>query len=241
MFRRTFQDFREDFVGERGSFDFFAEFGYGILDNATVGTAGTVVRSETKSRTDRTGTFIRLHDKDAGNKEPTFVEEVLVGASSDVRRLYEIPLEEFATVPGTPLTYSVPSEIRKLHDTDYRLDPRAASLEFEGDRVSEVRTGIQTGDNNRFIQYHWETPDSDKFRHFTKGGTEAWVLPQVELTLFWGHKGEEIKRHPSSVVRNESFYGREGLTWTYIKRSGRRFGYFPQGGIFDQKGPMVFP
>jgi len=33
MFKRIFTDFRLDFVGERGSFDFLSEFGVGVLDN----------------------------------------------------------------------------------------------------------------------------------------------------------------------------------------------------------------
>jgi hypothetical protein len=72
MFNNSFQSSREDFVGGRGAFDFFSEFGYGILDNATVGTVGTVVRSETKNR--ETGTFIRLPDIEKGEKETTFLD-----------------------------------------------------------------------------------------------------------------------------------------------------------------------
>jgi len=74
MFNKSFQDFREDFVGGRGSFDFFSEFGYDILDNATVGTVGTVVRSETESavrspsESEQTGTFIRLPDVSKAEK-----------------------------------------------------------------------------------------------------------------------------------------------------------------------------
>ncbi|WP_369333765.1 BREX-5 system adenine-specific DNA-methyltransferase PglX, partial [Halorubrum sp. SP9] len=40
MFLKSFQDFREDFIGGRGSFDFLTEYGIDILDNATVRTAG---------------------------------------------------------------------------------------------------------------------------------------------------------------------------------------------------------
>ncbi len=47
MFKNTFQQFREDFVGDRGGFDFLSEFGYDILDNAMVGTVGTVVQTGT--------------------------------------------------------------------------------------------------------------------------------------------------------------------------------------------------
>ena len=67
MFRKSFQDFREDFVGDRGTFDFLAEFGYDILDNAMVGTVGTVV--EVGRAQDREGIFLRLHDLAKQKKE----------------------------------------------------------------------------------------------------------------------------------------------------------------------------
>jgi len=46
MFKDRAGTFRTDFLGGLGSFDFLAEFGYGVLDNAMVGTAGTVIRTE---------------------------------------------------------------------------------------------------------------------------------------------------------------------------------------------------
>jgi hypothetical protein len=60
MYKNTFEDFREEFVGERGNFDFLAEFGIGVLDNATVRTVGTVVRSGAEAYS--TGSFNRLQD-----------------------------------------------------------------------------------------------------------------------------------------------------------------------------------
>ena len=84
MFNKSFQDFREDFIGGRGAFDFFSEFGYDILDNATVGTVGTVVRSETKSG--QSGTFIRLPDVEKGEKESTFIQASFDSEYSGIQR-----------------------------------------------------------------------------------------------------------------------------------------------------------
>jgi len=61
MYKSSFEDFRTDFVGSRGSFDFLAEYGIGILDNATVRTVGSVVRIGADSQ-QSTGSFYRLHD-----------------------------------------------------------------------------------------------------------------------------------------------------------------------------------
>ncbi|AGB34139.1 hypothetical protein C488_15637 [Natrinema pellirubrum DSM 15624] len=237
MFKRSFHEFREDFIGERGGFDFLAEFGLGILDNATVRTVGAVVRSGASQT--GTGTFIRLHDADSRQKEEVFTNEVLANTESEIKRVYNVPLADFGKIPKTPLSYYTPDILRALHENDLKLDAGAASI--EGDSVCDVKTGLQTGDNDRFIRTHWEVPDFDDFVAFTKGGSEAWVLPQTSLALYWGDDGMEIKRQESSVVRNEQYYFDEGLTWTYIKEGGRRFGYFPSGGIFDQKGPMTFP
>jgi len=58
--------FRTDFVAGWVDFDFLAEFGYDILDNAMVGTVGTVIR--TASTRIRRETFIRLHDVPKGRE-----------------------------------------------------------------------------------------------------------------------------------------------------------------------------
>jgi hypothetical protein len=235
MFRRTFEDFRSDFIGERGSFDFLTEFGYGILDNATVATAGLVVRSDTD--TEQSGSFIRLTDVETKAKEETFNCEVLCGEESDIRRLFEVSMSEFSLIPGSPLSYSIPSEIRDLHDTDLRIYPEGAGL--SGQRgVCRAAQGLATGNNSRFLEYHWASNGGSL--PYAKGGTDAWILPQMYLTVNWGEEGKEIKRYSGSVVRNEDLYQKPGLTWTYVKRTGRRFGLLPNGSIFDQKGPLLY-
>ena len=129
MFNKSFQDFREDFVGGRGSFDFFSEFGYDILDNATVGTVGTVVRSDTESG--QIGTFIRLPDVSKAEKEQTFLEASFVDSEFDVPRLYHRDLAEFDMVPGTPLSYWVPKDLRSLYDSEVVLDAENGDVDAD--------------------------------------------------------------------------------------------------------------
>ena len=238
MFKQTFRDFREDFVGERGEFDFLSEFGYGILDNATVGTVGTVVRTHTDQRA-RRGTFLRLHDIDTKEKEENYLR-VLSDVSDNVKRLFEIELNEFAKVPGTPICYSIPKAVRDLHESKYKLD--AEQAEIEGESVCEAVQGLATADDDRFVKSHWEISDFESFKPISKGGSQAWIVPQVTETAYWQATGTELKRSSKAVrTRNERWYGSEGLTWTYIKRTGRRFGYFPSGGLFSHTGFMLFP
>ena len=237
MFKRRFTDFRHDFVNERGTFDFLAEYGLGILDNATVRTVGTVVRTSNTEKD--TGTFIRLGDVDTKEKEGQFIESVLSDNEDQITRVYEIELSEFKQIPWQPLSYWTPSEIRGIHSNDEKLDATVADI--EGKSIATAAKGMDTGDNDRFLQTHWESETDTEFIPYAKGGSDAWVMPEVHLTLNWHGNGSELSRYPNSNLKNSQHYGREGLTWTYAKETGRRFGYFPPGGAFDGKGSMLFP
>ena len=236
LFNQTLEPFRSDFIGDRGSFDFLTEFGYDILDNATVGTVGTVVR--TGSHQETTGTFIRLHDKEKEYKESTYLETAFGLEEGSVQRYFEVPVEQFDSVPGTPICYSLPPAVRRLHDTRLKIDPSVPGIAGEG--IGDVKQGLATGDNGRFVRKHWEGSD-ESFKPFTNAGGDVWVVPQVDEVVDWRNEGVQIERYSGSRFQNTQYYGREGLTWAYIKRTGRRFGHYPTGGIFGHASNMLFP
>ncbi len=237
MFKRSYEDFRKDFVGDQGAFDFLAEFGLGVLDNATVRTVGTVVRPDTES--DQSGTFIRLYDVKTHDKERVFVNSVYNSDYTGIKRLFNVELKEFREIPKYPLNFGVPSEIRELHSSDIKVDPEAAGLSGQG--ISKIAQGLATGDNPRFIRQHWEVPDIDYYEPITKGGSDAWIMPHVTNVVNFNNNGREMRPLIGSRIQNEQYYREEGLTWTYIKETGDRFGYLPSGSLFDQTGSMVFP
>ncbi|RKD87668.1 BREX-5 system adenine-specific DNA-methyltransferase PglX [Halopiger aswanensis] len=236
LFLDSFENFREDFVGEEGGFDFLAEFGIGILDNATVRTVGTVVRSETNKS--RTGVFVRLYDQDSSMKEDTFTQTISK-TNNNIDRYFEINLDEFAEIPRTPICYSTPSEVRSLYETKTLLDAEQADV--DGDSAFYAVTGIITSGIDRFLRKHWEVRDKQTFKPIAKGGENAWILPQITKSVEWGERGTVLKRSSNSIrTPNEELYGNPGLTWTYIKDTGRRFGYY-FGGLFSVTGMMLFP
>ncbi|SEW34520.1 BREX-5 system adenine-specific DNA-methyltransferase PglX [Halobacterium jilantaiense] len=237
MFNKSFQDFREDFVGERGAFDFFSEFGYDILDNATVGTVGTVVRSEAESG--QSGTFIRLPDVEKAEKEGKFLTTSFNTLASDVQRLYNRSLSEFDKVPGTPLSYWVPKDLRELYQSETVLDADNAGIDGR-ETLGDIKQGIATADDSRFVHQFWEDNSSD-WVPFAKGGADAWLLPRTKNTLLWGEDGTEVSRYPKSYPRNTQYYFNESLTYTVAKRSGRRFGYLPDSSVFGHKGSVLVP
>jgi len=237
MFRHRYEDFRKGFLGELGSFDFLSEFGVGILDNATVRTVGTVVR--TNSEQVSTGNFIRLYDVNKGEKEREFTKAISK-SELDVKRLFEVSLNEFSKVPGTTICYSTPKEIRELHNTDLKLDAEQAGI--NGESIGAARQGLATANDDRFVRYYWEIEDYDLFRPIAKGGADAWIVPHITETVEWDEDGTSIKRSSKTIrTRNEEMYGKGGLTWTFMKETGRRFGYYPSGGLFSHTGFLFMP
>jgi len=238
MFKRSLEEFREDFIGRLGTFDFLAEYGNGVLDNATVRTAGTVVRAGTATRTQPSAKFIRLHDVPKEQKERRFLETSFTGDSGDVERRFVRDLDEFSLIPGSPLSYWMPEPIRSLFDADVVFDADNGGLDVES--AGSVKAGLTTGDNDRFVRRFWESSHSG-FVPYAKGGKDAWLLPRVDRTLYWGENGAEVKRHPGSYPRNEDYYFEEVLTYTYLKEGGRRFGYLNPGSLFDHAGKIFAP
>ncbi len=238
MFRKWFQGFREDFVGEFGAFDFFTEFGYDVLDNATVGTVGTVIRSGTVGEPD--GTFVRLADVDKENKERQFARAAFETDVVDgVRRRYRRDVSEFDRVPGTPMSYWVPDELRAAFTSDAVIDADNAGLERES--AGHMSQGLATADDGRFVRYFWETTDREGWSPFAKGGADSEFLPQLKHTVRWGDASKEVTRYVKSYPRNVADYGTECLTYTVFKRGGRRFGYLHEGAVFSHVGSVVVP
>ena len=238
MFRHKFEEFRRDFIrNESGNFDFLAEYGVGILDNATVRTAGTVVRSGDSRK--KRGEFIRLHDLEKESKEGAFTE-VLSDTNNEIRRFFSVDFNEFAKVPGSTICYSTPKEVRDLHSTETKLD--AERSDVEGESIGVAKQGVATANSDRFIRFHWEIDDFEIFSPISKGGADAWIVPLITKVIEWGESGTRVKRYSNTVrTPNEELYGKEGLTWTFLKETGRRFGYYPPGGLFSHTAFIYIP
>jgi len=239
MFLKSFQDFREDFIGGRGSFDFLAEYGIDILDNATVRTAGTVVRSG--SENEQEGTFLRLNDVEKGEKEKSFLHASFVNPTEEgTQRRYQRELSDFDMVPGTPLTYWVPPELWSLYESETVLDADNAELP-DRETYGIIKQGLATADDSRFVRGFWEAPNTGSWPPFAKGGADAWILPRIKETVLWEKDGAEIKRYYGSRPQNTKHYFNESLTYTVAKESGRRFGYLHNESIFGHKGSVLIP
>lgn len=239
MFKSGLAAFREDFIGERGSFDFLAEFGEGVLDKAKVRNAGTVVRTTAQTNKNSERTFIRLHDINKDEKEEKLLRSIYENPiDSGIQRVYSKELSEFKKIPGSHMSYWMPIELREIFDAPIVFDAENSGVDKPSQGV--VKQGLITGYNDRFTRYIWETTSED-WVPFAKGGEDAWALPRVNLEVLWGDDGREIKATGKGRPQNTQHYFSEALTYTYMKSSGRRFGYLHSSSIFGRAGNVFLP
>ncbi|MCA9633384.1 MAG: BREX-1 system adenine-specific DNA-methyltransferase PglX [Myxococcales bacterium] len=142
--------------------------------------------------------------------------------------------------------------------TAYRAT--AGMLEALGDAlelqsIAEAVTGLQTGDNPRFIRawpevafpsIKFDAEDADEARQsdqkwfpYVKGSDYRKWFGNEFFVVNWLGDGAEIRDHRSSTVRNADRYFQPGLAYNNISKSFCAR-YTSPGFIFDQKNSMFF-
>ena len=149
----------------------------------------------------------------------------------DAESVYAVNPKSFRQVPNAPFAYWVSERIRGLFT---ELPP------FEGDG-REVRVGLQTSDDFRFVRTAWETPEAGTHQAwfpFAKGGSYSPFYADVHLHVNWETDGHELDAFIGSVLRNTDYYFRPGLTWPL---RGIRFSAqaVASGCIFSVAGKMA--
>lgn len=146
----------------------------------------------------------------------------------------------------------------------YWLNEKGVSA-FDSSRLErfvEVKQGVATSDNNRFLRM-WYEVDFDKIGFaldgntarrseykwfpYNKGGTPIRWYGNLDYVINYYHDGEELKafheilnkEHPGGRLKNPEYYFREGFTWSTLSNTFA-VRYCGQGMIFDTKGSMGF-
>lgn len=175
----------------------------------------------------------------------------------DAAQRYQRSSDDFLHIPGRVLAYYAT-------EREFAAFRELGSL---GDLV-DVRQGMATTDNGRFLRQWFEVPadhiafgiesgpqavaSGRTWFPYNKGGSpRAWYGNQ-DLVVNWRDDGREIKenivrKYPylkgkwGFVAKNPDFYFRPGLTYSALAGGGFAVRVSPPGFIFDTKGSCVFP
>ena len=170
-------------------------------------------------------TFVRLTNcKDYKLKEKEFF---------NYDHLYIRECTRLKRIPGTPLAYWV---VNQFIDNFER-----------GERIERFGTftGSQniTGDNERFLRYHWEIASqsiNDRWFFYAKGGDFRQYYGNLDLVIDWSVPARNFySNNKTSNLLNKTFWYKEGITYSAVTSRGTGFRYLPEGCLFDKGGPSI--
>ncbi|MDO5144344.1 MAG: BREX-1 system adenine-specific DNA-methyltransferase PglX [bacterium] len=122
---------------------------------------------------------------------------------------------------------------------------------------AEPRQGFATGANDLFLRLWHEvnitnaafncatraeaSASGKKWFPCNKGGAFRRWYGNNERFVNWQADGREMTEFSGSVIRNPSYYFREGMTWSTATMSKLSMRYSPKGFLFESKGSVCFP
>ena len=121
---------------------------------------------------------------------------------------------------------------------------------------SDIKVGLQTGDNNRFLRQWFEVDHFNinfscescvesknsnlKWYPYNKGGNFKKWYGNQNYVINWQNDGFVLRNFKKSVIRNSNFYFHESLGWSSLTSGNIGFRFYPKGFLFDTKGSSVF-
>jgi hypothetical protein len=120
--------------------------------------------------------------------------------------------------------------------------------------LASVRQGLATTNNARFVRFYWDVDEKEigsTWVPYVKGaGSERWYAPNLHVVK-WAGDGSEIKQAVKDaypylggktawVVKNEQFYFKPGLCFSFINKRCLAVRRLPKGCIFDVASSAIF-
>ncbi|WP_338381830.1 BREX-1 system adenine-specific DNA-methyltransferase PglX [Escherichia coli] len=180
-------------------------------------------------------TFYRLID---GNEEAK--QQALLNRENEFA---ETAQDDFKKIPGSPIAYWADA---KLRDSFVKNDSLS--------NFFSVRTGMQTGNNDRFVR-NWHEVDCTEINApnesypenpktwflYAKGGDYRKWYGNVEHVVYWKNHGQDIKNcivngTLRSRVREIGNYFKPAASWSFVSSSYFGCRYKQPGVMFDVAG-----
>lgn len=166
-------------------------------------------------------------------REYMFVK-ALRGSAGEVR--VEVARRDFSAIEGSPLEYLNMAISAHIFRESPSLDPAWGA----------ARQGLATAADPQFVRFRWEVAAAEigtdkKWAPFFKGGGFSRFYSDTLLVVLWEHDGREVRNYEGSYIRNEAYYFRTGITWTYRSQRGFSPRLLDGTGIHGHVGHSFFP
>lgn len=238
MYIKIFEDLRKYMLTET-HISLFVEWGYlGMFSSfARVDSAMFILDKDNRKGE---STFIKLNDLyEMKRKDVLFkaYEDLCSGQPND--RVYTLPQSKLKGIKSYPFIYWISDEFREKFGKTIM------------DEIFDIRAGIQTSNNNRFLRYPWEitdlrTSNNDKGRWvlYAKGGPYCKWHGNIWLTIDWKDEGsylQEFLKSRGQDLHAQEYYFKKGITYSAKGSGSISFREYDSNCLFDIAGSCIFP
>ncbi|MFQ1892716.1 BREX-1 system adenine-specific DNA-methyltransferase PglX [Aeromonas veronii] len=167
------------------------------------------------------------------------------------QHFYRTSAADFSKIPGSPVAYWVSDLVRSAFTSEITIESKF-----------KPRKGIDTGNNEKFLRHWFEVSiykvdfqcnsevDSNntgkKWFPYNKGGDFRKWYGNFHYLIDWEQSGFRVRNYTDdngkvrSNLRNQSFFFKEGITWTDISSSSFGARYLPSGFMCDNAGSACY-
>ena len=245
MFIKTYEELRS-FIIQNKSIITLVQMEYSAFEEATVPICSFVLKN---SKTKENGLYFKLSDFKGGmDVQKQKVLEAI--ADKNCGYFFEANSTNFDKIPGSPVAYWVSEKAIAVY----------TKAKLLGD-IASPRTGMTTGDNNRFLRLWFEIEFSKtkfnakdasdaiasgkKWFPYCKGGGYMHWYGYNEYLVNWENDGFEIKNNikpnglKAASVRSESLYFKKLITWSAVTSASFSCRLCDGGSLFDSGGSSI--
>jgi hypothetical protein len=236
---------RDQILLSNSSVTVMTDLGAGVMDDAMVEAAAFVLSSDPISSEIPFFRMLGIAEKDEALRD----EIVAIANQEQGQKTFFRKTSSFANMTDAPFAYWVPSHLTSKLRSHPSFEPS----------IAQIRVGLTTLDNPRFVRALWEVPASQlgvdgdfspgtscKWAPLVIGGrSQPWFSP-IQVCVLWESNGKQLREYirtrgsESRWIRSPEFYFRPGFSWT--RRAVRFIPYaLPKGCIPTASRYMAYP
>lgn len=240
MYIKTFEDVRK-YMLDNTHINIFVEYGLSnLFGTVMVDPAFYVLEKDQKANN---SIFISL-DQYTRTPEEKFKKQYCLQALSDIvadkdnKHVYHLPQSKLKEIKSSPFIYWISDEFREKFGSQ--------SLED----IAKNAQGMSVSNKEKYQRFWWEVDKAKitinldapkRWFFFSKGGPFNKWYGNFWLLVDWNNDGYELKHFPKAAVRNQSYYHKEGITYSSSGSKGTSFRFFPKEYMFSGGGPAIIP
>lgn len=226
-FKPAFERWRSaNFFGSKAMIRLAAHLGGEVLDGATVNASPFVL--DTASQGDVT-VFRLTRSTDLNSDLGRAIASISAGEPNS--SVFSLPPSEAAFLPSGPFCYWASTSLRSTI---------SAMRPFEG-HGGNVRTGLQTSDEERFCRAWWEVSAEDsKWLPYAKSSPFSPFWDDYTWSENVGNGMREVLAFDRSKPQNTQWFGRAGVTYPSKSVIGFNVRLHPAGCGFAHSGCVAF-